>query len=82
MERATHRLLHPCNEVITVLLLLQARERHLRARNVFFGVLEVLEQGLLIPGDALADVRSGVREPIGLAGLAAEDTARGMSDVK
>ena len=40
------------------------------------GVLEVLEEGLLVPGDTLVHVGSGVGEAIGLTGLTAEDTAR------
>ena len=41
-----------------------------------FRVLEVLEEGLLVPGDTLVHVGSGVGEAIGLTGLTAEDTAR------
>ena len=39
-----------------------------------FRVLEVLEECALVPGNALVDVGSGVRETLALAGLAAEDT--------
>ena len=41
-----------------------------------FGVLEVLEESLLVPSDTLVHVGSGVGEAIGLTGLTAEDTAR------
>ena len=44
-----------------------------------FGVLEVLEEGLLVPGDALVDVGGGVGEALGLSGLATEHTARATS---
>ena len=41
-----------------------------------FRVLEVLKEGLLVPGNTLVHVGSGVGEAIGLTGLAAENTAR------
>lgn len=41
-----------------------------------FGVLEVLEEGLLVPGDTLVDVGLGVREAFDTAGLAAEETVK------
>ena len=41
-----------------------------------FGVLEILEQRLLVPCYALVDVGGGVGEALSLTGLAAEDTAR------
>ena len=50
-----------------------------RARDVFLGVLEVLEEGLLVPGDALVDVGGGVGEALGLSRLATEHTARATS---
>ena len=43
-------------------------------RTHLFGVLEVLEEGLLVPGDTLIDVRSGVGVTLGLTSLVAEDT--------
>ena len=42
-----------------------------------FRVLEVLEEGLLVPGDTLVHVGSGVGEAIGLTGLTAEDAGKG-----
>lgn len=39
-----------------------------------FGVLEVLEEGVRVPGDTLVHVGSGVREAVDLARLAAEDS--------
>lgn len=44
-----------------------------------FGVLEVLEERLLVPGDALVDVGSGVGEALGLTSLATEDTVAATS---
>ena len=42
-----------------------------------FGVLEVLEESLLVPSDTLVHVGSGVGEALRLASLTAEDTAHG-----
>ena len=39
-----------------------------------FGVLEVFEKGIRVPGDALVHVCSGVRETIDLARFTAEDS--------
>ena len=47
-----------------------------------FGVLEVLEESLLLPGDTLAHVGGGVRVVRGLTGLAAENTGRAVSTVE
>ena len=46
-----------------------------RARTHLFGVLEVLEESLLVPSDTLVHVGSGVGEALRLTGLATEDTA-------
>ena len=40
------------DQVGTVLRLLQAGEHHLGARDILLRVLQVLEQGILVPGDA------------------------------
>jgi len=58
------------NQVVPVLVLFQSAKRHLCARNVLFGVLQVLEQGVFAPGDALALVCVGVGESLDLARLA------------
>ena len=71
---AAHVLLHPGDEVVAVLVLLQTTESHLGAGNVLLGVLQVLEQGLISPGDTLVDVGSGVRVSVCLTGLTAKDT--------
>ena len=46
-----------------------------------FRVLEVLEEGLLVPGDTLVDVGSGVGEALGLTSLATEHTKRATSEI-
>jgi len=67
------RFLQPCDEVIPVLILLQASERHFSAGDVFFRVFEVLEQRLLVPGNALVDIGGGVRVTFHLTGFTAEE---------
>lgn len=42
----------PCSLTVALVLLLQAGEDHLGARDELLGVRQVLEQGLLVPGDA------------------------------
>ena len=46
-----------------------------------FGVLKVFEEGVLIPGDALVHVRSGVRIALRLASLAAEKPTKAQRHV-
>lgn len=50
------RLLEISDEVGPILLLLEAREDHLRARDVLLWVDEVLHQCVLAPDNALFDV--------------------------
>lgn len=69
------------NQVVAVLLLLQAAKGHLGAGDVLLGVLEVLEQGLLLPGDAGLLVGVGVGVALGGAGLAAEEAVQGRADL-
>lgn len=49
------------DQIGTILWLLQTGEHHLGARDVLFRVLQVLEQGLLVPGDAWS-MNGGVDE--------------------
>ena len=56
-------------QVAPVLLLLEAGEDHLGAGDVLLGVLEVDVKGVLVPGDALADVGGRVREAGSSSGL-------------
>lgn len=50
-------------------------------RNVLLGVLEVLEQRLVVPVNALVDVGGGVGETLDLAGLTAEETVEVRADL-
>ena len=59
---------------VPVLSLLEATEGHLGARNVLLGVLEVLEESVLVPVDGALLVGVGVRETGDLARLATEET--------
>lgn len=68
------RFLEVSDQVVSLGFLLQTSEDHLGARDVLLGVLQVLEQGILVPGDTLADVGSRVREARSLTSLAAEQT--------
>ena len=45
------------------------------------GVLKVLEEGVLVPCNALVDVSSGVGEALDLTGLTAEETGGGRAEV-
>jgi hypothetical protein len=66
---------------VAVLGLLEATEGHLGARNVLLGVLEVLEESVLVPVDTLLLVGVGVGEALDLTGLAAEDTVELRADL-
>jgi len=48
------------DQVVTVLGLLETTESHLGSGNVLLGVLEVLEQSVVVPLDALLLVGVGV----------------------
>lgn len=66
---------------MTILLLLQATKSHLGARDVLLGVLNVVEQGLVIPGDALVLVGVGEAVAGGGARLAAEEAVQVGADL-
>jgi hypothetical protein len=66
---------------VAVLSLLEATEGHLGARNVLLGILEVLEESVLVPVDTLLLVGVGVGEALDLTGLAAEDTVELRADL-
>lgn len=68
-------------EVITILLLLQATKGHLGAGNVLLGVLNVVEQSLVIPGDALVLVGVGEAVAGGGTRLAAEEAVQVGADL-
>jgi hypothetical protein len=69
------------NQVVPVLLLLETAEGHLGAGDVLLGVLEVREQGVVVPLDALLLVGVGVRVALDGARLAAEETVQGRADL-
>jgi hypothetical protein len=74
-------LLEEGDEVIPVLLLLEAAKRHLGAGDVLLGVLEVVEQRLLLPDDALVAVGVRVRVAADLARLAAKEAVERGADL-
>lgn len=69
------------DQVVPVLVLLQATEGHLGAGNVLLGVLEVGEESALVPGDALLLVGIGVGVAVDGAGLAAEEAVQSGADL-
>lgn len=69
------------DEVVPVLVLLETAKRHLCTGNVLLGVLEVVEHGVLVPGDALLLVGVGVGEAVDRAGLAAENAVERGADL-
>jgi hypothetical protein len=64
-----------CANNLVRVILVAAQATHL------FGVLEVLEEGGLIPDHTLVDVCGSVREALYLAGFAAEKANHRMSDI-
>lgn len=70
------RVLQVGDQVSALVGLLQTSEHHLGAGDVLLGVLQVLEEGLLVPGDALGLVGVRVGEARSLASLATEQTAQ------
>lgn len=69
------------NEVVAVLLLLETTEGHLGTGDVLLGVLEVSEEGGLVPGDALLLVGVSVGVAVDGAGLAAEEAVQSRADL-
>uniref|UniRef100_A0A182KI94 Uncharacterized protein n=1 Tax=Anopheles christyi TaxID=43041 RepID=A0A182KI94_9DIPT len=69
------------DEIATLLRLLQTGEHHLRAGDVLLGVFQILEQRVLVPGDALGLVGVGVAEASSLASLATEQTVQVRADL-
>lgn len=81
MDAALLRLLAEVgDEVVAVLFLTKSSESHLSAGNVLLGVLEVLEESLLVPGNTLVDVGLGVGEALDLTSLTAEETVKVGAD--
>jgi len=73
-NRLFRGLLEVADQVVAVIGLLQPSESHLGTGNVLLGVLEVLEQGVLVPINALLLVGIGVGVSLDLAGLASEES--------
>lgn len=69
------------NQVIPVLLLLETAEGHLGARDVLLGVLEVREEGVMFPHDALLLVGISVGVAVDGARLAAEEAVQSGTDL-
>lgn len=74
-------LLQVGDEVVSVLGLFKSTKGHLGARNVLFGVLEVVKEGVLVPCDALLLVGLGVGVAGGLARLAAKNAVEVGADL-
>lgn len=81
ISRLCGGLLEEGDQVVPVLVLLQATESHLGAGNVLLGVLKVGEQGLVVPGNALLLVGIGVGVAVDGTGLAAEQAVQGRADL-
>lgn len=79
--RLSTRVLEVGNEVVSVLGLLQATEGHLGAGDVLLGVLEVVEEGLVVPLDTLLLVGVGVGVALDGTTLAAEEAVQGGADL-
>lgn len=69
------------NEVVPVLVLLETAKGHLGAGDELLGVLEVVEEGVLVPLDTLLLVGVGVGEALDGAGLAAKKTVESGADL-
>jgi hypothetical protein len=80
-SRLFGRVLEVGNEVVAVLGLLQATERHLGTGDVLLRVLEVLEKGVVVPLNTLLLVGIGVRVTVDGTGLAAPETVQSRSDL-
>lgn len=60
------------NQILSLILLLDTSEHHLSTGNVLLGVLQVGEQSLVIPDNALVDVGLRVRVTRGRTSLATD----------
>jgi len=69
------------NQVIPILFLLQSTESHLSSGNVFLRVLEILEQSLLSPDNALLLVGIGVGETFYLSRLTSKQAVQVRTDL-
>jgi hypothetical protein len=69
------------NEVVAVLGLLETTESHLGSGDVLLGVLEVLEESVVVPLNTLLLVGIGVRVTVDGTGLAAPETVQSRADL-
>lgn len=69
------------NQVLPVCRLLETTEGHLGAGEVLLGVLKVVEEGLVLPGDAGLLVGVGVGVAVNGTALAAEEAVQGGADL-
>src|SRR6185295_19332886 len=69
------------DEVVPVLVLLETAKGHLGAGDVLLGVLEVVKQRRLVPGDALLLVRVRVGEAVDRARLAPKQAVQRRPDL-
>lgn len=69
------------DEVVAVLGLLETTESHLGSGNVLLGVLEVLEESVVVPLNALLLVGIGVGVALDGTGLAAPETVQSGTDL-
>jgi hypothetical protein len=74
-------LLEVGDEVVPLLALLETTEGHLGAGDELLGVLEVLEQSVLVPGHLSLLVGVGVGIAINRTGLAAEEAVELRADL-
>jgi len=73
-------LLEISDEIGSLVLLLEACENHLSARDVFLGILQVLPQRIFAPSDTLGLVSVGIFVAGSLASLATKKTMKIRAD--
>ena len=69
------------NQILPVLLLLETTESHLGTGDVLLGVLEVVEESLVVPLNTLLLVGVGVGVAIDGTRRAAKETVQGRADL-
>lgn len=69
------------DEITTLIGLLEASEDHLGAGDVLLWIFQILEEGVLAPGNSLSLVGIGVRESSGLTSFTAEDSVQIRADL-
>ena len=64
------------DQILALLLLLEASEDHLGAGDILLGVLQICEEGVLTPLNTLGDVGLRVGEASGLTSVTAKKTVQ------